>query len=170
MNLFCFVLSYSSLFCSIILLFFLASQLHLLNQNLFSHTRMNLAKGHRCRCLEHWANVSNVIRQNHVARQVLIGTHLQEDLPKQQSQSPSPFYSETLGMMRLVVELAAALLCLKLCTVCPEPTGKLCPEVDGNSETCVCRSPKGILDLRALSNRNGTARYCEQVKPLTKLS
>ena len=63
-------------------------------------------------------------------------------------------------MMRLVLELAATLLlCVWLQVISSDPTGKLCPEVDGNSESCVCRSPKGILDLRALSNRNGTARY-----------
>jgi len=39
-----------------------------------------------------------------------------------------------------------------------EPTGEICPAVDDNSETCICQSPKGVIDLRQLSNRNGTAR------------
>ncbi len=53
---------------------------------------------------------------------------------------------------------AGSLLWVELCPTLSEPTGEMCPEVDENSESCVCRSPEGILDLRELSNRNGTAR------------
>ena len=35
---------------------------------------------------------------------------------------------------------------------------QLCPAVDENSETCVCRTSQGIIDLTALANRDGTAR------------
>ena len=55
---------------------------------------------------------------------------------------------------------ASLLVAVLLGTSLAEQTIQLCPEVDGNSETCVCKSPDGIIDLRDLSSRNGTPRCC----------
>ena len=40
-----------------------------------------------------------------------------------------------------------------------EPTGVPCPPAPGRSETCVCKSDKGIIDVTPLSDRGGGARY-----------
>lgn len=38
-----------------------------------------------------------------------------------------------------------------------QQTGKKCPPVEGRSETCVCKSDKGIIDVTPLSKKDGTA-------------
>ena len=39
-----------------------------------------------------------------------------------------------------------------------DPTGTKCPAVPGRSETCVCKTDKGVIDLTSLSKKDGTAR------------
>ena len=40
-----------------------------------------------------------------------------------------------------------------------QQTGTRCPPAPGRSETCVCKTDKGVIDMTALSNLNGSARY-----------
>ena len=63
---------------------------------------------------------------------------------------------QALGLLLLTVLLG--LLCLPS-SVVTSPSGKRCSPAPGRSETCVCKSDKGIIDLTSLSNNDGTARY-----------
>ena len=44
-----------------------------------------------------------------------------------------------------------------------DPTGTKCAPAPGRSESCVCQTKDGIIDMTSLSNDNGTAR-CERDK------
>lgn len=39
-----------------------------------------------------------------------------------------------------------------------DPTGTRCPPAPGRSESCVCKTNKGVIDLTVFSNKDGTAR------------
>lgn len=67
---------------------------------------------------------------------------------------------EALG---LHLTLLLGLLCLPSLVV-TGPSGTRCPPAPGRSETCVCKSDKGIIDLTPLSKNDGTPRY---FKPTT---
>lgn len=73
---------------------------------------------------------------------VLMATHF---VPRQ----------EALGLLLTVL---LGLLCLPSVVV-TEPSGTQCPPAPGRSETCVCKSDKGIIDLTSLSKNDGTPRY-----------
>ena len=38
-----------------------------------------------------------------------------------------------------------------------QQTGTRCPPAPGRSETCVCKSDKGVIDVTSLSKSDGTA-------------
>lgn len=38
------------------------------------------------------------------------------------------------------------------------PTGTRCPPAPGRSETCVCMTDKGVVDLTSLSRKDGSPR------------
>ena len=67
---------------------------------------------------------------------------------------------EALGLLLAVL---LGLLCLPSMVV-TSPSGTPCPPAPGRSETCVCKSDKGIIDLTSLSKNDGTPRYfCSQL-------
>ena len=39
-----------------------------------------------------------------------------------------------------------------------QQTGTRCPPAPGRSETCVCKTDKGVIDMTSLSNSDGSAR------------
>jgi hypothetical protein len=62
---------------------------------------------------------------------------------------------EAMGLLLFVL---LGLLCLPSVVV-TTPSGTRCPPAPGRSETCVCKSDKGIIDLTPLSKNDGTPRY-----------
>lgn len=56
------------------------------------------------------------------------------------------FLSGLLGLIFLVVAPCAA-----------QQTGTRCPPAPGRSETCVCKTDKGVIDVTSLSKSDGTA-------------
>ena len=63
-------------------------------------------------------------------------------------------WQEALGLLLVVL---LRLLCVPS-PVVAGPTGTQCPPAPGRSETCVCQSDKGIIDLTPLSKSDGTPR------------
>ena len=43
-----------------------------------------------------------------------------------------------------------------------QPTGTLCPSAPGRSESCVCKSDKGVIDVTSLSKKDGTPMYVKE--------
>ena len=63
-----------------------------------------------------------------------------------------------------MLPLSALLLGLIFAVVVHVPsvaqqTGIRCPPAPGRSETCVCKTDKGVIDMTSLSNSDGSARY-----------
>ena len=54
-------------------------------------------------------------------------------------------------------ELTVFLLVAVAPTLCVPP-GSPCPSPPGMNSTCVCQTPYGVVDLRSVASRNGTAR------------
>ena len=56
---------------------------------------------------------------------------------------------------------SAALISLQqLAVVMGDPTGTQCNPPEGRSDTCVCQTSDGVIDLTGLANDDGeTARY-----------
>ena len=59
----------------------------------------------------------------------------------------------------LVIFVALVFALVQVVPSTADPTGTRCPPVQGVTETCVCKSDKGVIDLRYLANNDGTPRY-----------
>ena len=57
-----------------------------------------------------------------------------------------------------LLALLVGLTCLMSSVVDADPTGTRCPPAPGRSESCVCKTDKGVIDLTVFSNKDGTAR------------
>ena len=78
------------------------------------------------------------------------------------------WYTKTLGLALQIqcnqsvkMLMLSVLLGLAFVLVVPsvaQPTGTRCPSAPGRSETCVCKTDKGIIDVTPLSRKDGTAR------------
>ena len=61
----------------------------------------------------------------------------------------------------LFLSVLLGLVCVLVVPTVAQPTGTRCPPAPGRSETCVCKTDKGIIDLTVLSNTDGTPRYID---------
>jgi hypothetical protein len=71
-------------------------------------------------------------------------------------------------IMAVVTDVSVMLLMLiqSLVLVLPssaDPTGTKCAPALGRSETCVCQTQDGIIDMTSLSNGNETARCISMI-------
>ena len=65
-------------------------------------------------------------------------------------------HSNKKGMLSLSVLLG--LIFLFAVPSAAQQTGRKCPPAPGRTESCVCQTDKGVIDMTSLSNRDGTAR------------
>ena len=65
-------------------------------------------------------------------------------------------HSSKKGMLSLSILLG--LIFLFAVPSAAQQTGTRCPPAPGRSETCVCQTDRGVIDLTSLSNRDGSAR------------
>ena len=58
------------------------------------------------------------------------------------------FYAVLLGLVLVPASPSAA-----------AKTGTKCPPAPGRTETCVCKTSEGVIDMTPFANSDGTARY-----------
>ena len=60
-------------------------------------------------------------------------------------------------MIRLLLSSPLGLLFISLVPTTAQQTGTKCPPAPGRSETCVCQTDDGVIDMTSLSKSDGTA-------------
>ena len=76
-------------------------------------------------------------------------------------------YPHWLYKIMAVVSVILLIFIQSLVLVLPssaDPTGTKCAPAPGRSESCVCQTKDGIIDMTSLSNDNETARYIHVAK------
>ena len=68
------------------------------------------------------------------------------------------FSQEALHLLVLLLGLTWTSITLTSPAVGADPTGTRCPPAPGRSESCVCKTDKGVIDLTSLSRKDGKPR------------
>ena len=63
------------------------------------------------------------------------------------------------GVIVILLACFQSLVLLQVLPASADPTGTKCAPAPGRTETCVCQTQGGVIDMTSLANINETARY-----------
>ena len=61
--------------------------------------------------------------------------------------------------MLIVCTILLGLVLVPVVPSAAAKTGTKCPPAPGRTESCVCKTDKGVIDMTPFANTDGTARY-----------